>query len=117
LLTIQLQREGSITPLREDVWYRVSQGELDAAAAILLLENMGPASPGLSITGKYCNLDFEYPVDRPLTVEISDVRGFWAISEVSLPAARRIIMMVQDGDESADLIPETQQEWDAYGRP
>jgi len=102
--------------LRQGEDYEDYEYELDGAGSIQLLESLGAGRSRLLIRGQYCNLEFEVAPERPLAVDIYDSReGFWAISEVSPISARRIIMMADDGEEFGNLIPETTEEWGAYG--
>ena len=112
----KFQSASSEGPLRQGEDYQDSDHELDREGANRLLESLGATRSRLLIKGKYCNLEFEVTPERLLAVEIYDSReGFWAISEVSPVSARRIIMMADDGEQFGDLIPETTQEWGAYG--
>ena len=102
--------------MRQGENYQDSDYELDGEGVIQLLESLGASRNRLFIKGKYSNLEFEVDPERPVTVEIYDIRdGFWAISEVSPVSARRIIMMADNGEQFGNLIPETTQEWGAYG--
>jgi hypothetical protein len=100
--------------LRQGEVYQDSDHELDGEGAIRLLESSVASRSRLLIKGKYCNLEFEVPPERPLAVYDSR-EGFWAISEVSPVSARRIIMTADDGEQFGNLIPETTKEWGAYG--
>lgn len=112
----EFQPASSNSHLRQGEAYQDSDHEPDGDGAIRLLESLGASRSRLLIKGKYCNLEFEVVPERPLAVEIYDSRdGFWAISEVSPVSARRIIMMADNGEQFGNLIPETTQEWGAYG--
>jgi len=102
--------------LKQGEDFQESDYELDGEKAIRLLESLAASRSRLFIKGKYCNLEFEVVPERPVTVEIYDIRdGFWAISEVSPVSAKSIIMMADAGEEFGNLIPETTEEWGAYG--
>ncbi len=112
----KFQSASSEGALRQGEDYQDSDHELDGEGAIRLLESLEASRSRLLIKGKYCNLEFEVAPERPLAVEIYDSReGFWAISEVSPVSARRIITMAESGKQFGNLIPETTQEWGAYG--
>lgn len=52
--------------------------------------------------------------DQSLWVEIQGM-DFWAISEVSLDAAKAILDMVARRESFGDYVPTTGHIWDAYG--
>jgi hypothetical protein len=116
VILTRFQLGSSSGPLRPGEGYQDSEHELDGEGAIGLLESLGTGRSRLLIKGQYCNLEFEVAPERPLTVDIYDSReGFWAISEISPVSARRIILMAENGEQFGNLIPETKQEWAAYG--
>jgi hypothetical protein len=86
--------------------------------AFRLLERAISSGSQLFIEGEFATVQFGFDADKHLVVEISDMRdGFWAISEVSELSAKRIIDITYKREVFSNVIPGTDQQWDAFGTP
>ena len=93
-----------------------SSYEADLDEAFVLLEELLNKEGHLYFKSECFCLDFHHLTDTSFEVEISDARdGFWAISEVGILAARKIIEMVAENKKFGENIPTTDQIWGAYG--
>ena len=93
-----------------------SRYEADLDQAFLLLEELLDSGDHLHFRSECFSLDFHHLSDTSFEVEIYDTRdGFWAISEVGIVVARRIIEMVSENKKFGEHIPTTDQIWGAYG--
>jgi hypothetical protein len=90
--------------------------EVKTDDAFRLLERAINSRSQLFIEGEFATVQFGFDADRHLVVEISDIReGFWAISEVSELSAKRIIDITYKREVFSNVIPGTDQQWDAFG--
>jgi len=62
-----------------------------------------------------CHIDFYFDDERNLWVDIQD-SDLWAISKLpNLDAARAIVEIANEGRAFGKRVPNTSQEWGAYG--
>jgi hypothetical protein len=108
---------------------KVEDGQLDNAGnyiehdydadphdVCLLLEELKGTKEFVHFKSQCFCVDFSYLSDTSFEVEIYDLRdGFWAISEVDMVAARKIVEMVSENEKFDELIPTTNELWGAYG--
>jgi hypothetical protein len=88
----------------------------DLNEAYVLLEKLKDTKNSLHFQSQCFCLDFSYLGDTSFQVEIFDIRdGFWAISEIDMVVARRIVEMVSENEKFRELIPITNELWGAYG--
>ena len=81
-----------------------------------LLEKLNETKGFLHLQSQHFCVDFIYLDDTSFEVEIYDLRdGFWAISEVDMAAARKIVEIVSENEKFGELIPTTNELWGAYG--
>jgi hypothetical protein len=92
--------------------------DVETDDALRLLERAISSGSQLFIEGEFATVQFGFDADKHLAVEISDIRdGFWAISEVSELSAKRIIDITYKREVFSNVIPGTDQQWDAFGTP
>lgn len=92
--------------------------EVKTDDAFRLLDRAISSGSQLFIEGEFATVQFGFDADKHLVVEISDIReGFWAISEVSELSAKRIIEITYKREGFSNIIPGTDQQWDAFGTP
>ena len=90
--------------------------DADPNDVCLLLEKLKGTEEFVHLKSQCFCVDFSCLSDTSFEVEIYDLRdGFWAISEVDMVAARKIVEMVSEDEKFGELIPTTNELWGAYG--
>ena len=90
--------------------------EVDLNEALLLLEKLKDSKNSLHFKSEVFVIDFHYLSETSFEVEIFDIRdGFWAISEIDIVVARKIVEMVSANEKFGDHVPITNEVWGAYG--
>lgn len=102
---------------REGVDYLSHHFDLGFDDTLYLLKELKNERCRLSIQTPKQGLCFFIDSENNLWVDLDDINGLWAQSEVSLEAATEIIRIAFDGGEFDELIPTTSKEWDAYAWP
>ena len=102
---------------QEGVDYLNHDFDLGFDATLCLLKELKNERCRLSMETPKSSLCFFIDSENNLWVDLDDLNGLWAQSEVSLEAATEIIRMVFDGTEFGELVPTTDKVWDAYYWP
>ena len=90
--------------------------DVDLNEAFLLLEKLRDSKNSLHFKSDSFVLDFQYLSETSFEVEIYDIRdGFWAISEIDIVVARKIVEMISANEKFGEHVPVTNEIWGAYG--
>ena len=90
--------------------------EVDLKEAFLLLEKLKSSNTSLHFKSEFFVIDFQYLSETSFEVEIYDIRdGFWAISEIGVVVARKIVEMISADKKFGEHVPTTNDLWGAYG--
>lgn len=90
--------------------------EVDLKEALLLLEKLKNSNTSLHIKSEFFGIDFQYLSETSFEVEIYDYRdGFWAISEIDMVVARKIVETISADEKFGEHVPTTNEIWGAYG--
>lgn len=101
--------------LQEGKDYTDHDDEVVVEDAVLLLQRLRSSRSRILLKSESCTADFELKQDGSMTVELTSLNGFWAISEVSDSEAESIIRRLYGGEDFAGFIPGSDREWDAWG--
>jgi hypothetical protein len=101
--------------LQEGKDYTDHDDELEVENAILLLQRLRWSRSRIFLKGESCTADFELKQDASITIELTSLNGFWAISEVSDREAESIVRRLYGGEDFGGFIPGSDQEWGAWG--
>ena len=100
----------------KDGGYTERSYQADLNDAYVLLEKLLESKDSLHFQSDCFGLDYRYLSDTSFEVEIYDIRdGFWAISEVGILAARKIMEIVSENMKFGETVPTTNKVWGAYG--
>jgi hypothetical protein len=90
--------------------------EVDLKETFILLEKLKNSNTSLHIKSEFFVIDFQYLSETSIEVEIYDIRdGFWAISEIDMVVARKIVENISADEKFGEHVPTTNEIWGAYG--
>jgi hypothetical protein len=96
--------------------YHEHDYNVDVNEVCLLLGKLNDTDQYLHFQSQCFCVDFIFLSDTSFEVEIYDLRdGFWAISQVDMVVARKIVEIVSEDAKFGEFIPTTGALWDAYG--
>lgn len=101
--------------LKEGEDYKKYEVELSVEEGILLLQRLRSTHSRISFKGETGTTTFDLDPEGTISVEITSLNAFWAISEVSADEAESIVQTIYREDDFIDAIPGTDREWDAWG--
>ena len=84
---------------------------------LYLLKELKPDRDSLSLQSSDHTVRFYFESDQTLWVEVDDINGLWAVSEINLDVGTAILRIAFDGGKFGEHIPTTDREWDAYSGP
>jgi len=99
---------------KQGVDYLTHDFDLEFDDTLYLLRELRNHRSSLSVEASRNSLGFYVESDGSLRVEIYDLNGLWADSEVEIGVAIEILRMAFAGQEFGKFIPTTNREWDAY---
>lgn len=91
--------------------------DVNLEEAYKLIEKLDIFSCNIYFKIANINLTFGRSQDGALWVEIDDFNDdFWAYTDITLEAAKKVLLMVLSGEHFGDFIPVTNEVWDAFSR-
>ncbi len=98
---------------QEGVDYLCHDFDFGVEETLYLIQELKSDRSRVFVTGPTSALNFHFDRES-LWVEIDDVTGLWAVSEIDLELAAAILRIAAEGTGFGEHIPTTDREWDAY---